>query len=215
MTSFSFDATAASRTASWTCRWCGQEHASVRLVPGQRAACVRCGGMLARRGRLGPDAPLAFGLAGLFLALPALFLPFVTVAQFGSARISLVNTGAVALWDGGMRMLAIWTVVCGTLAPLLLFATLATSFAWRKGFPPPHRRRLHRMAHALEHWAMPEVHVLAVLVAVTKLGALVDVSIGPGFWCYAAMSVALLMAWRSFEYEPARPVVAAAGRVGS
>jgi len=48
---------------------------------------------------------------------------------------------------------------------------------------------------------MPEVQVLAVLVAIAKLGSLITIRTGPGFWCYGAMSVALLIAFRSFDLE--------------
>lgn len=188
-----------------TCRLCGYDHQPIPLASGQQARCIRCGTLLARRTRLGPDAPLAFALSGLILAVPALTLPFITVAKFGNVRINFASSGALALWQGGMPFLAVWVFICGVLGPVLLFAALATLIAARGR--PGHRThgRVASAAHALEHWAMPEVHVLAVLVALVKLGTLVNVFIGPGFWCYTAMAVVLLLAWRSFESEPAAP----------
>lgn len=192
-------------SSRFTCRLCGAEHRAVALGPGERATCARCGALLAQRGRFGPHAPLAFAVTGVLLAVPAVTLPFITVAKFGNAQVSLVYTGAVALWEEGMRLLAVWVFICGTLAPLLLFALLFLMIGARRDLGPAARRRLVRAAHALEHWAMPEVLVLAVLVALIKLGSLVNVHIGPAFWCYAAMSVVLVLAWRSFEYEAMEP----------
>jgi paraquat-inducible protein A len=188
-----------------TCRLCGYDHQPVPLAPGQHARCVRCATLLARQTHFGPDAPLAFALTGLILAVPALTLPFITVAKFGNVRVTLASSGAGALWQGGMPFLAVWIFICGVLGPVLLFAALTLLIAARVS--PGHRthRRLASAAHALEHWAMPEVHVLAVLVALIKLGTLANVFIGPGFWCYTAMAVVLLLAWRSFEYEPSLP----------
>lgn len=195
----------AGASAALTCRFCGYGHQPVPLAPGQHARCVRCGTLLARRTRWGSHAPAAFAVTGLILAVPALTLPFITVAKFGQVRVNFASSGAGALWQGGMPFLAVWVFVCGVLGPVLLFAALGTLIAARVS--PGHRthRRLAAAAHALEHWAMPEVHVLAVLVALIKLGTLVNVFIGPGFWCYTAMAVVLLLAWRSFEYEPSAP----------
>jgi paraquat-inducible protein A len=132
-------------------------------------------------------------------------LPFLTVEKLGRDHTAFLLTSATALWESGMRLLAVWVAICGTFAPALLLAALtgAIGRALRLGRGS---RAWRFIAHAVEHWAMPEVHVLAMLVALIKLGDLVEVKIGPGFWCYAAMSVAMLMAWRSFDVENSNPV---------
>jgi len=191
-----------SPAAPLVCRLCGHEHQPVRLAPGERALCVRCDAVLESRARLGPDAALAFTVTGLILALPAALLPFVTVGKLGREHVGLLFTGVEGLWERGLHLLAVWVLLCGGLVPAALLLTLAALlFPVRLGWRPEKVPWLSHAAHALGHWAMPEVQVLAVLVALIKLGNLVNVTIGPGFWCYVAMSLALLFAWRGFDLE--------------
>jgi paraquat-inducible protein A len=190
--------------SAFTCRLCGLEHARVRLARGRRALCVRCGSLLAKRGWLGRDAALAFTLTGVLLAAPAFILPIMTVGKYGNTHADLVVSGVQALWEHRMPLLSIWVLLCGVVAPLLLLGTLAgLLLAPRGGWPAAVQRALTRSAHALEHWAMPEVHVLAVLVALVKLGSQVDVHLQAGFWCYAIMSAMILLAWRTYSLERA------------
>ena len=158
---------------------------------------MRCGTVLERGGRLGPDAALVFSLTGLMLALPAFQLPFVRAGKLGDERTCLLFTGVQSLWEGGFRTLAVLIALCGALLPLVLLVVLAALHTTnRLGWPKTNLGHLVRMARILEHWAIPEVQVLAVLVAISKLGRFVEITLGPGFWCYCAMALALLIAQR-------------------
>lgn len=188
----------------FTCPLCGQDHQPIALAPGERALCRRCDTVLTQRSRVGPDAALVFTLTGLLLAVPAFFFPFITAGKFGQQRGGVLFTGVEGLWDNGMPLLAIWVLLCGAAVPVVLLGILAAGllrsrFGWSNG----PSELLSHSAHALSYWAIPEVHVLAVLVALMKLGSVVNVTIGVGFWCYVGMSISLLLAWRNFMLKPA------------
>jgi paraquat-inducible protein A len=188
------------------CRACAQRHHEVLLRAGERAKCARCGTLMTKRGWFRRDAALAFAVTGLLLAIPAATLPFVTVDKLRNERVGFLFTGPEALWQEGMPVLSVWVTLCGIIAPMLLLSALFFTLLPRATARDRTTTTLYsRIAHALEHWAMPEVYVLAVLVALTKLGTLVNVSVGPGMWCYCGMAAMTLLAWRSFEYEPADP----------
>ena len=183
------------------CSWCEQTHRAVALRAGERALCVRCGKTLAKGSIWGPHASLAFSATALVFAVPAVLLPFVTLSKFGNVRSSRLFDATAGLWNAGMRPLAAVVLFCGAVAPLLLMALLLAGRLIEDGGSKT-QVRWTKIVHLLQHWAMPEVQMLAVLVAFLKLGSLVTVEVGPGLWCYAAMSFAMLVAWRSFELDP-------------
>lgn len=199
------------------CPLCDHSHEFPELASGESALCERCGTTLARgTPRIGADAALAFTVTGLLLAAPALWLPFVEVSKFQALRHSTAFDGVRALWEADMRLLAIWVFLCGLAVPLLLLGTLAgVLLPLRFGWQPKSLEQLRRSARAFERWCMPEVYLLAVLVAFAKLGSLVNVRIGLGLWCYGAMAVCIVVAWRNFELyhaprvaDPGRPAAA-------
>lgn len=195
------------------CRLCGQVHRSVPLRPRQRALCTRCDSVLAL-GSARSGSAFAWAVAGLALLAPALMLPFVSVSKIGHERVQHLFGGVHALWQHGLLVLSAWVLICGVVAPAVMLATVATLSA-RSFLDESMARGARKIGSIVEHWAMPEVQVLAVLIAMTKLGTLVNVHLGPGFWCYGAMAVALLVSWRKFEFQSARPPSGSAQTVPS
>ena len=191
-----------SEGASITCPLCGHEHQSVPLAPGEKAHCVRCDSVIATGSRLGPDAARVFGITGLVMAVPAAVLPFMSAGKLGNVRVCLLFTDFGALWDSGMRALAVLVLLCGGIIPVAFLFSLVALNAPKLGRAVPGGpAAFSAWAHLLKHWAIPEVQVLAVLVALTKLGSVVDVSIGPGFWCYCAMTLSLIVAQQGFDLK--------------
>lgn len=195
------------------CPLCGLLHSPRRLSRGQRAQCVRCHTTMAERGWVGPNASLIFAVTGLVLALPAVCLPFVSLQQFGQLRSNHVTVGFTGLWLHEFSALGAWVLFCGVIAPIALLALLVVVLATeRRGVWRELNSRLRRVAGTVEYWAMPEVQVLGVMVAFLKLGSIVTIHVGPGLWCYAAMSLCMLAAWRRFSLNPAANRVDAAPR---
>ncbi len=184
------------------CPLCGRGHRSVPLAPGEKAHCTRCDTVLSHGRRGGAETPLVYCVTGLVLAPPACLLPMVTAGKLGAQRTSTLLTGVVALWDDHMRAIALLVLLCGALLPIALLAVLALvqlpdRFADLVASPAA----LAGTARALELCAIPEVQVLAVLVALTKLGSVVHVSLGAGFWFYCAMALSVILAQRQFDFK--------------
>jgi paraquat-inducible protein A len=206
-----------------TCGFCGQEQNLGTLGPGDKAVCCRCTAPLAVGRRYGQDAPLCFALTGLILLVPAVLLPLVGADELGNRRVSLLLTGVGALWGQGMHWLSFLVLFCGAVLPATLLVALIGLYG-----PPGLSRRwidrpaLVRVVKTLGTWAYPEVQALAVVVGVIKLHSLVQLEIGPGFWCYCGMAGSLWLARHDFELTPGDGAEAAAterggeaGRFGS
>ena len=183
-----------------TCPFCGRLHHPVARRFGERALCVDCATPLAFAGPRSHTA-LAFTITALVLAIPAVQLPLVTVRKFGVEHASYLWTGVHALWRNGMPLLSVWVALCGIAVPLALLATLMGLVSSRHRALERRERFWTRAAQALQHWSMPEVQVLAVLVAFVKIGALVDVQPGAGLYFYGAMTLAMLLAWHNTGAE--------------
>lgn len=172
------------------------------LARGERAVCTRCGTTLAAGASPGSAAPLALAASGLICAGAAALLPVMSAEKFGSENTTTLFGGAAALWVDDYPITASWVTFCGVLAPFLLLFLLAAYHVVERFHLATHRPVLGRVVRQLARWSMPEVHVLAFIVAFAKLGDLVNLTVDPGLWFYAAAALMALLAWRHFDLVP-------------
>lgn len=145
------------------------------------------------------SAALAWSSAGLVLLGASTLLPFVSAAKFGRSNEGRMFSGMATLWAQGDLALALLVGFCGFVAPLFVLLAVAVA-AWRdegRGLDA----RWQRWAGAIAPWSMPEVRLLAILVAFVKLSALVEASPAAGLWCYGAAAFCALAAGRVLRTE--------------
>ncbi|WP_285764502.1 paraquat-inducible protein A [Biformimicrobium ophioploci] len=169
---------------------------------GHRILCPRCGALLHRASKHSIGYTAAMSLAGLVLFIPANLLPLLTFSLAGYSGENALYTGVLALYREGFIWLALLVFLCSMLAPLLKL--LALLFISAGSSWPPLRDYVAAALRKLEHfqqWAMLDVYMLGVLVALVKLGDLGDLGIANGIYCYAALMLCSTLAAANFDAE--------------
>lgn len=128
-----------------------------------------------------------------------MWLPVLSVEQMGESNSSTIWSGVVALWADGHPGLALLVLTCSIVIPIAkiggVFILCAGGAALRKR----HQAVAYRAIDLLGKWGMIDVLLVAFLVALVKLGDLVDVEAGAGAVAFAAVVVLSMLASASFD----------------
>jgi len=190
------------------CPLCDFLQRSVCIPVGFIAKCHRCGAVLYKRKPNSINRTLALVIAGIVLYVPANVYPIMTFTYLGLSQQTTIWAGVKQLYNDGMWPLAA-LVFCASIAiPLtkligLAYLCLSLKSEGRK----KDRTKLYQVIDVIGRWSMLDVFLLAILVAVVKLGQIATVVPGPGALAFAAVVVITLFAARSFDprliWEPA------------
>jgi paraquat-inducible protein A len=172
------------------------------LGPGLVAECARCASRLARGRPNSLGRTAAFSLAALALYVPANIYPILRMNLYGVHSENTVWDGCRSLFEHGEILVAVVVFLASMVIPLLklvgLFFLVATA-----ALGSPRRRAgrtwIYRTIDVIGPWAMLDVFLLAVLVALVKLGELATVFPGPGLLAFTAMVVLTTLASSSFD----------------
>jgi paraquat-inducible protein A len=184
------------------CRTCGLVQRLGDPGPGTVAVCARCGSTLGKRRSNSLSRTAAFLLAALILYLPANIYPVLQMELYGRHSENTVWDGCVRLFQQGDRFVAVIVFLASILIPFLkllgLFYLVVTAQLRSR------RRRLertwiYRVIEVIGSWAMLDVFLLSILVALVKLGGLATVLPGRGLVAFTAVVVLTIFASSSFD----------------
>ena len=184
------------------CHECDLLHRVTPLPPGGTARCVRCGAQLYRRRKGTVDSCLALTVAGLILFAVANAFPLLAMRLDEETQQVVLFSGVLQLWDQGawaLSALVLVTSIVAPLAKLALFALVLTPLRLGRR-APSWAAPAFRLALRLTPWAMIEVFMLGILVAMVKLADTADILLGPSLYAFALLIPVL--AWVGHALDP-------------
>jgi len=128
-----------------------------------------------------PQRVVALALGAAIVFAVANVEPLLSLSVAGLHAQTTIIGGASELWQAGYRLTAAVVFFCTIGAPAAFVLLLVSG-----------RAPMARWAERIRHWAMQEVMVLALIVALIKISGLASVSVGIGG--YAAGAAVVLFA---------------------
>ena len=172
------------------------------LPAGELAECPRCSSVVRANKRSSLGRTAAFSLAALMFYWPANVYPILRMDLYGAHSENTVLQGALSLFDHGQHLVAVVVILASVVIPLLkllglFYLVISTRFGpgrWRLT-----RTWIYRLVDVIGPWAMLDVFLLAILVALVKLGELATVVPGRGLFAFSAVVVLTVLASTSFD----------------
>jgi paraquat-inducible protein A len=176
------------------CPDCDLLHAAVVLRRGEEAQCVRCGTALPLPRSLdGMQASAAILAAAIAAFAVAVSTPLMRMSGPGRDAEATLPASAIDMWFAGSPVAAVLVALLTIVLPAIYLTLAFTAGIGALRSPVPRWAGLAaRYARIAAHWAMPEVMLLATLVAYVKIAELADAS--PGLGMYATGALALMLA---------------------
>jgi paraquat-inducible protein A len=179
-------------------------------MPGGKAACVRCGRVLAKELVHVRNRALPLAVTGAITLVVANTLPLMELHVVGRFSSTTIAGGVYEMWMQNEPATSVLVAFCALIAPVgyLSFVITLLLAAQRPPIPRWAGEMLRWLGH-LEVWSMLEIVMLGILVALVKISQLASVAPGIGMYAFGATillipAIALSLdrreMWRSVEW---------------
>src|ERR1700689_1712301 len=181
------------------CGICGLVQLLENVPPRHLAICARCDGVLQCDNPNSRTRTAALALAALCLYVPANIYPIMVMEYMGRHTENTVWGGVKALYQDRMWYVAAIVFAASILVPLLklgglFFLVVNRGQRWQKT-----RTWVYKAICRIGPWAMLDVFLLSVLVALIRFGRFATVIPGPGIIAFASVVVLTILASSSFD----------------
>lgn len=177
------------------CPHCDTLHGESVLAPGEKAYCNRCHAVIMSNAPGAFLRILALAVTAFILMLAAVSFPFLDLDVQGNHNATSVVGAVLAFNDGLAVPLAIAVAFFIIILPLTRLAAIIYVIGplVRGAQPHPGARAMYRLAEKLRPWAMGEIFMVGVTVALIKVAGIATVTIGPAFWAFAGLVVITIL----------------------
>jgi paraquat-inducible protein A len=184
------------------CETCGLMQSVKELKPGTTAQCCRCGSIIRTCKINSLQRTAAFSLAAAILYVPANIYPILRMNYYGAYSESTIWDGCINLFRDGQWLVAGIVFLASIVIPILkllglfflISTTKAKSTKWRQ-----QRTWIYKTIEMVGPWAMLDVFLLSILVALVKLQQIASVMPGRGLVAFTAVVVLTILASASFD----------------
>lgn len=177
------------------CEHCDTLHRHEVIALDEEAHCTRCGVKLYRNQSERLSVLLPLVVTGIIVYIVANIFPIAEMDGGGNRHATTLWGAIVALYDYGMLFAAVLVALTTVLFPLMYMSVLAPLLIARlRGRQHPAAALVLRAAALIRPWAMVEIFMLGVVVALIKVARMVSLEADAGLWAFAALTVFLTVA---------------------
>lgn len=144
---------------------------------------------------------LAFSLTALVLYLPANLFPFMSIELYGRRNTATIWGGIVSLAESGSWPIAAIVFLASILIPLLKLIILFYLSLETSSSLPKFKYRLYRIVETIGRWSMLDIFLLAIMIAILKLGKWATVEPKPGALLFALVVIFTMLASAYFNHD--------------
>jgi len=145
---------------------------------------------------------MALVVTATILYIPAMTLPIMRTVSLGAAMDSTVVGGVVILWNMGSYPIAAIIFIASVFVPvgkLIALTVLCWFVTYGKGVSPQQQTALYRITEIVGKWSMIDVFVVAILVALIKLGDVLSFFPGLAALTFASVVIVTMVAAELFD----------------